>query len=226
MVCHATGELENHVAEGRAIASGISGAAYREWQNPNHLWGFSPTWREHLNELIEFIDGTRPGSATRDAFATVLFTDIVDSTKHANQFGDDAWRAKLEQHDATCRACLTAWEGQLVKHTGDGILATFQSPFHATKAALELVSDLKSNGIKIRAGAHVGQIQIHDDGDISGIAVNLASRVQSLADPDELLVSQTVRDMLMGSSFAMTDRGEHALKGIEGSWRIFSAALD
>lgn len=224
LVCHSRGDLVNHVAEGRTIAAGLPDAKYLEWDNSNHLWGFSPTWREHLNDLIEFNTGTRPGSATRDAFATILLTDIVGSTKLASQLGDKQWQAKLELHDTICRACLSKWEGDLVKHTGDGILATFASPVQAATAALEMLSELKGTGVSIRAGIHGGQIQIHDDGDISGIAVNLASRVQSLATHEELLVSQTVKDMLMGTSFEMADKGEHSLKGIEGSWRIFSVS--
>lgn len=225
LVCHTNSDLVARVAEGRTLSSLIPGAVFKEWDNPDHMWGFAPSWRDNQNDLIEFITGERPGSGSSKSLSTVLFTDIVGSTKLASQIGDVNWRAKLEFHDKISQSCFGAWGGRIVKHTGDGNLAMFQSPLEAANAVLELSRDLQEIGVSIRAGVHIGQIEVHDDGDVSGIAVNIASRVQSLANPDEVLVSQTIRDMLMGSEFSMNGRGEHMLKGVEGFWQVFSLSL-
>lgn len=219
LVCHADGDRVAHVAEGRTLAQLIPGATFKQWNNPNHLWGFEPSWRDHENDLIEFFTGSRPQTATQQSFATVLFTDIVDSTRIANELRDKKWRALLDRHNATCEARVSENGGDIIKNTGDGILATFPSPIAAVKSALEIKRDLLGMDISIRAGVHVGQIEEHDSGDISGLAVNITSRVQTLASSNEVLVSQTVRDMLVGSSFVLSDKGAHELKGIEGEWR-------
>jgi class 3 adenylate cyclase len=187
------------------------------------MWNFAPNWREKHNGIIEFLTGTRPGSGARTQFATVLFTDIVDSTKRASELGDTAWRQMMELHDSICNLRISAYEGSIVRKIGDGTLAIFPEPNSALSAGLELSRDLAASGIPIRAGIHIGQIEVRDDGEVAGIAVNIAARVQALANEGEVLVSQTVRDMLMGSSVAMSDRGEHALKGVDGMWHVYAA---
>lgn len=225
LVCHSAGDLVAHVACGRAIASIIAGAKFIEWQSPDHLWSFTSNWRESANDFLEFIAGSRPGAGARKQMATVLFTDIVDSTKHASELGNSGWRKIMELHNSITAARVADHEGDVIKSTGDGTLAIFPDPISAVSAGLELSQDIESTGISIRAGLHTGQIEVHDDGDISGIAVNIAARVQALAIGREVLVSQTVRDMLMGSSVIMSNRGEHQLKGVDGMWRVYAASL-
>ena len=224
LVCHTVGDQVAHVAGGRAIAACIPGARTIEWHNPDHMWGFAHNWRESQNDIIEFITGRRPGTGTRKQFATVLFTDIVDSTKLAASIGNLEWGKLMELHNSICQARVSDQGGSIVKNTGDGVLAIFQDPVAAVSAGLDLSRDLAASGISIRAGSHTGQIEVADDGDISGIAVNIAARVQGLAQGGEVMVSQTVRDMLMGTPIVMADRGEHQLKGVDGTWRCYAAS--
>ena len=224
LVCHAVGDRVNHVAEGRVLASLIPGAKLIEWDSIDHQWPFAPNWRKFHNDQIEFLTRNRPGLGALRQIASVLFTDIVDSTKRASEQGDADWRQVMELHDSICGLRVSAYDGTIVHGTGDGTLAIFPDPVSAVTAALELTRDLAAQGIQIRAGIHIGQIEIRDDGDISGIAVNIAARVQALADGGEVLVSQTVRDMLMGSTVTMRDRGEHPLKGVEGAWHVYAAS--
>lgn len=223
MVGHSKGDQVAHVANGRAIAALIPGAKLIEWENPDHMWNFAPNWRDCQNDIIEFITGSRPGSGARKQIATVLFTDIVESTKQASALGDGEWRKVMELHNSITQSRVSAYDGTVIQNTGDGTLATFPDPDGAVTAARELSRELAASGISIRAGLHTGQIEVRDDGDISGIAVNIAARVQALAEGGEVLVSQTVRDMLMGSETAMTDKGEHQLKGVDGLWHVYAA---
>lgn len=224
MIGHAIGDRVVHIANGRSMADLIPGARLLEWDSIDHMWSFAAGWREAQNDIIEFITGTRPGAGTTKEFATVLFTDIVDSTKRAAELGDQGWRSMIDLHDTISRARIGAAGGSLVKTTGDGILAKFPDPRSAVIAAQDLARDLGASGLPIRAGMHIGQIEIRDDGDVAGLAVNIAARVQALASPSEVLVSRTMRDMLIGSDIVMDDRGEHALKGVEGSWQVFATS--
>ena len=220
LVGHASRDRVVHVSNGRLLAERIEKAKYIEWDCDDHVWNFAPNWREAQNDMIEFVTGVRPGSGARKLFSTVLFTDIVDSTKRAREMGDEGWRAMIELHDSISRLRIEKQGGQLIRRTGDGILATFPDPGSAVSAALELSMALSGSGVPIRAGLHMGQVEIRDDGEITGIAVNIAARVQALANEGEVLISQTLCDMLMGSEFTMHDRGEHHLKGIDGAWRV------
>jgi len=217
---HCAGDRVCHVAGSRMMAGLRPDATFVEWDSDDHCWWFSPNWRDLQNDLIEFITGQRPGSGSTQAFASVLFTDIVDSTRRASELGDNAWQQLLELHDTMATNTVHSHQGRPVKTTGDGILATFPDPAAAVTAALQLRDQLRAVGIETRAGIHVGQIEIRDDGDIAGIAVNIAARVESHAAPGEVLVSQTTRDMLLGTDTEFTDLGEHELKGIEGTWRL------
>jgi pimeloyl-ACP methyl ester carboxylesterase len=223
LVCHSDGDRVAHIAEGRTLAKLIPGAVFKEWSNPNHLWGFGNFWRDHSNDLIEFFTGIRPKDSIQQIFATVLFTDMVGSTRIASELRDENWRTLLDRHNAICEARVYENAGTLIKRTGDGILATFPSPINAVNSALEIRRDLLGIEVSIRAGLHVGQIELHDTGDVSGLAVNIASRVQSLASSDEVLVSQTVKDMLIGSDFVLLCKGAHELKGIDGEWTVYTA---
>jgi class 3 adenylate cyclase len=165
---------------------------------------------------------TRPQPTAESILATVLFTDLVDSTARLSALGDERWQALLAEHQAVVRRHLEAFRGREVKTTGDGFLATFDSPARALKGALAIRAGVEALGLEIRAGIHTGECEVLK-GDVSGIAVHLAARVLGAAAPGEVLVSGTVRDLLLGSELHFEDRGRHKLKGIEGEWQLFAA---
>jgi len=158
---------------------------------------------------------------TDRALATVLFTDIVASTAHAAALGDGAWKQVLDHHDDIARSAVAACGGQLVKGTGDGILATFDVPARALDCAKALRAALAHGGIAIRAGIHSGEVELRD-GDVSGIGVNIAARVAALAGAGELLVSRTVTDLVAGAGYVFASRGRHSLKGVPGHWELLT----
>jgi class 3 adenylate cyclase len=155
------------------------------------------------------------------ALATVLFTDIVGSTDRARQVGDRRWAELLDTHDRLARELVSELHGQLVKSTGDGILALFDRPGRGIRCATALRDRLRGTGVEIRAGVHTGEVQLRGD-DVGGIAVHLAARILAEADPGEVLVSRTVRDLVAGSGIALADRGTRQLKGVEGAWQLFA----
>jgi class 3 adenylate cyclase len=156
------------------------------------------------------------------ALATVLFTDIVASTDHARQVGDRRWAALLDSHDRQARQLVGELQGRLVKSTGDGILALFDRPGRAIRAATGLRDRLRGDGVEIRAGIHTGEVQLRGDDDVGGIAVHIAARVMATARPGEVLVSSTVHDLVAGSDYVLEDRGAHALRGMNGEFRLFA----
>jgi class 3 adenylate cyclase len=155
------------------------------------------------------------------ALATVLFTDIVGSTEHARRVGDRRWGELLDLHDRVARELVGQLQGQLVKSTGDGILALFDRPGRAIRCATALRDRLRGSGVEIRAGVHTGEVQLRGE-DVGGIGVHFAARVMAAAGPGEVLVSGTVHDLVAGSDYVLEDRGAHALKGIDGTWRLFA----
>jgi class 3 adenylate cyclase len=173
-----------------------------------------------LDELEEFVTGVRPIAEPDKVLATVLFTDIVDSTKTAARLGDRRWKEVLQRHDDLCSATLDRHRGRQVKATGDGILATFDGPGRAVRCAQAIVDSVKSLGIEVRAGVHTGEIE-RRGADITGLAVNIGSRVSALAGPGEVLVTRTVTDLVVGSGLEFEDRGEHELKGVPDRWAIY-----
>lgn len=155
--------------------------------------------------------------------STVLFTDIVDSTKRAVELGDRRWRETLSKHDAIVRASLRDFRGREVKTTGDGFLATFDGPARAVRCAQSLHKAVRELDIEIRAGLHVGEIELIGN-DVGGIAVHIAARILALARPNEILASSTVKDLVAGSGIAFEDRGVQALRGVPEEWRIMAVA--
>jgi class 3 adenylate cyclase len=162
-----------------------------------------------------------PPTKSQTLLLTLLFTDLVDSTRRVEQLGDERWREVLGQHHALVRHQLEVSKGREVKTTGDGFLATFDSPAQAIDCARRIREGLRGLDVEVRVGIHTGQCDV-SEGDVSGIAVHVASRVLSIAAPGEVLVSGTVRDLLLGSDVKFEDRGRHQLKGIEGDWQLFS----
>lgn len=175
-------------------------------------------------ETRKFVAGAAPVPPSERTLATVLFTDIVSSTEKAAQVGDREWRRLLDIHDDAVSRDLRAHSGKLVKTTGDGILATFDGPGRAVGFASTLRSDLASIGLSIRTGIHTGEIELRN-GDIGGLAVHLGARIMSAAAADEILVSRTVKDLVIGSSLIFEDRGTHSLKGIDGEWQLYAVAV-
>jgi class 3 adenylate cyclase len=175
---------------------------------------------EMLDEVEEFLTGYRGGSDPDRRLATVLFTDIVGSTELAADLGDRRWRELLEMHDLVSRRQLARYQGQLIKTTGDGLLATFDGPARAIRASLAIRDAVRGLGIELRAGLHTGEI-VEVSGDVGGLGVHLAARVMALAPPGSVLVSRTVRDLAGGSGFRFTDAGTHELKGIADTWELY-----
>ncbi len=222
-VLHVAGDKELHVALGRLLGDVIPGAKFVEVDGADHFFWTMPNWRAIVDEIITFTGG-KPERTTERRFGTVLFTDIVDSTRQSVSMGDAAWRDVMDGHDRTARGLIDAYGGRVVESTGDGLLAVFDAPSLGVQCGLELREALRGMGLEIRAGIHAGEIEALDDGRISGIAVNLAARVEQHATNGELWTSSTVREMLLGGSTRFEDRGEFELKGVEGRWRLFAAS--
>jgi class 3 adenylate cyclase len=163
------------------------------------------------------------GGHAQRLLATVLFTDIVGSTERAQVVGDERWRELLDAHDEVARRLVARDGGRLVKSTGDGILAVFDGPGRAIRCALDLRRELREVGLEIRAGLHVGELDLRDD-DVGGIAVHIAARIMAAADPGDILVSRTVRDLVTGSGISLEDRGTHTLKGLSDQWQLYAAS--
>jgi pimeloyl-ACP methyl ester carboxylesterase len=176
-----------------------------------------------VGEVEEFLTGARAAHASDRVLATVLFTDIVGSTERAAELGDSAWRALLQAHDELVRGQLAAHGGREVKHTGDGFLATFDGPARAVRCASTIAAEVAELGISVRAGLHTGECEQRGD-DVGGLAVHIGARIGTLAAPGEVLVSGTLRDLVLGSGIEFSDRGVHGLKGVPGDWRLFAAA--
>jgi class 3 adenylate cyclase len=174
-----------------------------------------------VDEIEEFLTGVRGESGVDRVLTTVLFTDIVGSTQLATRLGDRDWHDLLDRHDAMVRHELRRFRGREVKTTGDGMLATFDSPARAMRAAAAVCVGARPLGIEVRAGLHTGEVELRGD-DVSGVAVHLAQRVSGLAGAGEVLVSRTVVDLVTGSGIEFDDRGAHDLKGIDGAWQIFA----
>ena len=174
-----------------------------------------------MDEIQKFLTGVREGPPSDRVLATVLFTDIVDSTKRASELGDRAWRELLDRHDATVRRQLDRYRGTEVKAVGDGFLATFDGPARAIQCALAVRENLEPLGLDVRAGLHTGEVERRGD-DVGGIAVHIGARVAGLAEPGEVLVSSTVKDLVVGSGIGFDARGIHTLKGVPDEWRLFA----
>jgi class 3 adenylate cyclase len=176
---------------------------------------------EIAGHIEEFVTGSKPVVEADRVLATVLFTDIVSSTARASGLGDRRWADLLDRHDAIVDAELGRHRGRKVHTTGDGVLATFDGPARAIRCAMAIRDGVRHLGLQIRSGLHTGECELRGD-DIGGIAVHTAARVSALAGPEEVLVSRTVVDLVAGSGLEFSDRGDHALKGVPGTWKLFS----
>jgi class 3 adenylate cyclase len=216
---HADGPL---APRGKYVADHISGAKYVELPGRN-MYCFVEPWRESFQEIAEFVTGHRADVADDRVLATVLFTDIVDSTRRAAEIGDRNWHALLDAHDAIVRSQLARFRGREVNTSGDGFLAMFDGPQRAIRCATAIRDAVRALGIQVRAGLHTGECEVRGD-NIGGIAVHIGARVSALAGPNEVLVSSTLRDLVIGSGLEFEDRGAHGLKGVPGEWNLFAVA--
>ncbi len=205
------------------VADHISGAKYVELPGRN-IYHFVEPWRASFQEIAEFLTGQRADVADDRVLATVLFTDIVDSTRRAADMGDRDWHALLDAHDAVVRVQLNRFRGREVNTSGDGFLAMFDGPQRAIRCAMAIRDTVHALGIQVRAGLHTGECEVRGD-DIGGIAVHIGARVSALAGPNDVLVSSTLRDLVIGSGLEFVDRGAHELKGVPGEWHLFAVAL-
>ncbi|MCV7261096.1 adenylate/guanylate cyclase domain-containing protein [Mycobacterium shimoidei] len=207
---------------GRDVADHIPGAKYVELHGRN-MFHYVEPWRESFQEIAEFLTGEQADVADDRALATVLFTDIVDSTRRAAEMGDRDWHALLDAHDAVVRSQLARFRGREVNTSGDGFLAVFDGPQRAIRCAMAIRDAVQALGIQVRAGLHTGECEVRGE-DIGGIAVHIGARVSALAGPNEVLVSSTLRDLVIGSGLEFVERGVYELKGVPGQWRLSTVA--
>jgi class 3 adenylate cyclase/pimeloyl-ACP methyl ester carboxylesterase len=208
--------------DGKYVADHIPGAKYVELPGRN-IFHYVEPWRESFQHVAEFLTGEQADVADDRVLATVLFTDIVDSTRRAAEMGDRDWHALLDAHDAIVRSQLARFRGREVNTSGDGFLAMFDGPQRAIRCAMAIRDAVQTLGIEVRAGLHTGECEIRSD-DIGGIAVHIGARVSALAGPNDVLVSSTLRDLVIGSGLEFEERGSYELKGVPGEWRLFAVA--
>jgi class 3 adenylate cyclase len=220
LVMHRTDDMIVPVAHGRHLAAAIPGARYVELAGGEQFW-FDGDSEAILAEVEEFVTGARPTPVPDRQLLTVLFTDIVDSTRRAAEIGDRQWRDLLASHHAVVRRELARARGREVKTIGDGFLATFDGPGRAIRCACAVRDAVRALGLEVRAGLHTGEVELIGD-DVGGIAVHIGARVAARAAAGEVMVSSTVRDLVTGSGARFDDRGSYALQGVPGEWRLFA----
>jgi pimeloyl-ACP methyl ester carboxylesterase len=222
LVLHRSGDKDANVEEGRWIASQIPGARFVELPGVDHMpWVGDQD--AVLDEVQEFLTGVRPPPEPDRVLATVLFTDIVGSTERATELGDRRWRELLERHHDLVRRQLERFQGREVDTAGDGFLAAFDGPARGIRCARAIGAAIGELGLDIRAGLHTGECELLV-GKVAGVAVHTGARVAARAGPGEVLVSQTVKDLVAGSGIEFEDRGVHELKGVPGAWRLYAVA--
>jgi class 3 adenylate cyclase len=222
LVVHRIGDRVCHVENGRFLARHIEGAKYVELPGEDHS-----IWTDRSEELVvevrEFLTGVREPAEPDRVLATVLFTDIVGSTDRARELGDRRWRDLLERHNEIVRHDLERFRGHEVDTSGDGFFATFDGPARAIRCARSIIGDIRNAGLEVRAGLHTGEVELAG-GAVRGIAVHTGARVVGHATAGQVLVSQTVKDLVAGSGIEFADQGVHQLKGIPGDWRLYAVA--
>jgi class 3 adenylate cyclase len=223
LVVHRTGDPMVPIGAARYLAEQIPAATLLELPGEFHLSLRRGALHEVGGAVEELFTGARHDYEADRVLATVLFTDIVGSTQLASDLGDRRWRELLDQHDRSVRRAITRFQGREIKTTGDGFLSTFDGPARAIRCARAVTDAAAELDLGVRSGLHTGECEVRGD-DLAGLAVHIGSRVASLARPGEVLVSSTVKDLVIGSDFRFDDRGEHELKGVSGAWRLYAVA--
>lgn len=219
LVLHARDNVLVPIAHGRYLAEHIEGATFVELPGGDST--STPELYVIADEVAEFLTGERPVLKAERILTTVLFTDIVGSTARAASLGDQRWRSLLDAHDRTVREHLHRFRGREINTTGDGFVASFDGPARAIRCAQAITEAAEALGVRVRGGLHTGECEVRGD-DLGGLAVHIAARVAALAAPGEILVSGTVTDLVVGSGIEFNERGEHELKGVPGTWRLFA----
>jgi class 3 adenylate cyclase len=222
LVLYPTRALSTILSHGQYLADHIPNAHMEVFDTADVL----PYQQDHnvwmTGEIQEFLTGDRPSPPADDrVLATVLFTDIVGSTNRAAALGDKAWAELLARHEEIGRSMVERYRGRFINTTGDGLLATFEGPARAIRCAREMRAAIGKLGLDIRAGAHTGEIEPSGK-DVSGMAVHIGARISAMAGPGEVLVSSTVKDLVVGSGIEFEDRGTHQLKGVPDEWHVFA----
>ncbi|HKR56278.1 MAG TPA: adenylate/guanylate cyclase domain-containing protein [Gemmatimonadales bacterium] len=221
LVIHRMGDPMAPIGAGRYLAEHIPDARLLELPGDFHVSARSREAEEAFGALEEFCTGTRRDYEVDRVLATVLFTDIVGSTERASAMGDRRWRELLDEHDRSVRREIARFQGREIKTTGDGFLSAFDGPARAIRCARAVTSAASRLGLEVRSGLHTGECEVRGD-DLAGLAVHIGSRVATLAGPGEVLVSGTVKDLVVGAGIEFEDRGEHELKGVPGPWKLFA----
>ena len=220
LVLHRLGDRPVNIEQGRYLAERIPGAKFVELSGDDHLWWVGDS-EAIVDRIQTFVTGEQPPVEIDRVLATVLFTDIVDSTKQTAEMGDSRWKDLLDTHNTVVRKEIDRFRGRAVRSTGDGYLAVFDGPGRAIQCGTAVSRVLRQLGIEIRTGVHTGEIDVMGK-DVGGIAVNIAARVLAKAASNEVWVSRTVKDLVVGSGFEFTEKGTHSLKGVPGEWDLFS----
>lgn len=222
LILHRTGDRLTNIEQARYMARNIAGARLVELPGEDHVAWIGDV-DAIFSEVEEFLTGTREGTEANRVLATVLFTDIVGATERAAAVGDQEWRQLLAQHHGLVRRELARFRGREIDTAGDGFLAAFDGPARAVRCAQAIRSAVRANlEIDVRAGLHTGECEFLED-KLAGLAVHIGARIAALARSGEVLVSNTVKDLVAGSGLTFDDRGDHVLKGVPGQWRLFSA---
>jgi pimeloyl-ACP methyl ester carboxylesterase len=220
LVLHRKGDRLIPLENGRYLAERIPNCRFVELEGTDHL-AIAGDQASLLSEIEEFVTGTRSGQTSQRVLATVLFTDIVGSTERAREIGDPRWRDLLQRHHDAVRRELARFRGREIDTVGDGFFATFDGPARAIECACSIRDAVRGLGLEVRSGLHTGECELIDD-KVGGIAVHTGARVAALAQPGEVLVSRTVRDLVAGSGLGFEDRGVNDLKGTEGDWQLYA----
>lgn len=224
LVLHRRGDCDAKIEEGRYIAAQIPRAELRELEGNDHLI-YAGDVDGVMDEIEEFLTGVRPARDADRVLATILFTDIVDSTVRAADLGDHRWQELLSQHHRIVRQEIERLRGREMNVTGDGFVATFDGPARAIRCALAATAALQRLGLQIRAGIHTGECELRE-GSLAGIALHICARISALAGPGEILVSRTVHDLVAGAEIGFADRGVRTLRGVPGEWPILAVTGD
>lgn len=223
LVLHRKGDRPIDFEQGQFLAEQIPGAKLIELEGEDHLWWVGDS-ESIVNAIEEFVTGQQPTLDLDRVLATVLFTDIVDSTKRAAELGDRRWRDLLDTHNSVTRREIDKYRGRAVRSTGDGVLAVFDGPARAIRCALSIGEEVRQLGINIRAGIHTGECEVRGES-LEGLAIHIAARVCAVAQGGEIIVSRTVKDLVFGSGIEFEDSGLHTLKGVPEKWQLHKVAI-
>jgi class 3 adenylate cyclase len=222
LIVHRRGDRLVDVANGRYLAAHVPEAKYVELPGDDHMY-FAGDADALLDEIEEFVTGSRGAYDSEQVLATVMFTDIVSSTAHAARLGDRRWQELISDHDRVTKARVADYRGRMIRTTGDGAFAAFDGPARAIRCALAVVEAAHRLELDVRAGVHTGECQLAGD-DLAGVTVHIGARIADLAQPNQVVVSGTVRDLVVGSNLAFDYLGSEALQGVPGEWRLFLVA--